>query len=92
MDSLIECTTFIDKAKMIGKCKLLVDWGRDKLDSILNRAEQVRNACAHPAENGRLAAILPRERFGNFLKDCRRLIESIRTVTPHETPNSSSEN
>jgi hypothetical protein len=90
-DSFIECTMFIDKAKMIGKCKLLIDWGRDKLDSIFNRAEQVRNACAHPAEIGRLESILPRERFGDFLRNCRQLIESIRTVTPRETPSSSSE-
>lgn len=81
-DSFIECTMFIDKAKMIGKCKLLIDWGRDKLDSIFNRAEQVRNACAHPAEIGRLESILPPEKFGDFLKGCRQLIESIRSVTP----------
>src|SRR3990172_5489018 len=46
-EGLIECTTFIDKATMIGKCKLLIDTGRNKLDSVFNRAEEVRNACAH---------------------------------------------
>jgi hypothetical protein len=91
MHSFIECTTFIDKAKMIGKCKLLIDWPRDKLDSTFNHAEQVRNACAHPADNSSLESLLPRDRFGELLKDCRTLIESIRAVTPRKVPSSSSE-
>jgi hypothetical protein len=82
LQSLIECTMFIDKATMIGKCKLLIDVGRSKLNSIFNRAQEVRNACAHPAENKRLESILPRPKFSRFLKDCRQLIDSIRLVTP----------
>lgn len=81
-EGVIECTTFIDKATMIGKCKLLIDTGRNKLDSVFNRVEEVRNACAHPSENDRLQSLLPAERFVQFVSDCRRLIDSIRMVTP----------
>ena len=80
----IECTTFIDKATMIVKCKLILEPGRNKVDSVFNRAQDVRNACAHPSENDRLQSLLPPEKFLQFISDCRHLIDSIRTVTPKD--------
>jgi hypothetical protein len=77
-EGLMECTTFIDKATMIHKRKLLIDTGGNKLNSIFNRAEDVRNACAHPAENDRLQSLL--DDYVAFVMDCRKLIDSIRMV------------
>jgi hypothetical protein len=67
---------------MIGKCKLLIDTGRNKVDSVFNRSEEVRNACAHPAENDRLKCLLPLDKFVDFVLDCNQLLDSIRLVTP----------
>ncbi len=71
---------------MIGKCKLLIDTGVNKINSVFNRAEEVRNACAHPSENDRLQAILPLTKFVKFVSECRYLIQSIQMVTPKENP------
>ncbi len=81
---LVDCTTFIDKATMINKCKLLVDFSVSKVNSVFKRAEMVRNSRAHPSGDDSLAEILPSNKVGYFLHECFLLIESMRNVTPRE--------
>jgi hypothetical protein len=82
---LIESTMFIDKRKMINKCKLLVDFSGTKVDSIFSRAERLRNACAHPTRPDYIAQLMDPPSLGEFVEDSRRLIDSIRLVS-HRRP------
>ncbi len=81
---LLRCTNFIDKGRMIAKCKLLIDQGRDKIESIFSRAEKLRNSCAHPIDDDDFSAILKRDRLGKFLDEFSSLLASIRGQVPRE--------
>jgi len=78
---LIEATMFIDKIDMICKCKLLSDWADKNVESVFQRAENLRNACAHPTRADVLEEILELDKLGTFIHDCTQLIESIRLHT-----------
>ncbi len=84
LGEIVACTTFIDKARMISKCKLVIDRGRDEIDCVFNRAERIRNACAHPVEGESFQEVLERKNLGSFLVKLTGLIDSIRRQTPDD--------
>jgi hypothetical protein len=79
---LIDCTTFIDKATMITKCNLLVDFSNEKIRRLFSRAERIRNACAHPAGGDDLGGITTPGKLAELIRECQLLIDEIKTVTP----------
>jgi hypothetical protein len=86
---LLGCTMFSDKGRMIAKCKLLIDQGRDKIESIFSRSERLRNSCAHPIDDddsntSNPNTILGRGKLGQFLDDFFSLLASIREQARRE--------
>jgi hypothetical protein len=81
-EALLERTMFIDKGKMINGCKLLIDKSASEVKRVFGRAERVRNACAHPPGPADVESVLELEQMAGFVRDCRRLTESILMVTP----------
>jgi hypothetical protein len=93
--ALLSCTCLADKPTMIGKCKLLPGVSRTLLDSVFGRAEDLRNACAHPADIEALHARIrkradkdrPTDPFGigalrEFLEDAERLLQAMKSALP----------
>ncbi len=78
----LACTMFIDKATMIVERNLLGDQSRETIEAVFRRAEQVRNACAHPTDADDLTLVLHRNDLGAFLRDCHGLISLIEEAIP----------
>ncbi len=69
---------FIDKGKILKKRRLIAD-GSNKIDSVFDKADRVRNSCAHtdPEKDfGRL--LLDRPSLQGFISGTEEMIVSIR--------------
>ena len=78
---VIRSTTFIDKATMLNKAKLIPAMSKGKLQKLFARAEAIRNECAHPtAEVASPIPALSRDKLQNFLDQCHKLIADLSTL------------
>ena len=78
----VDCTTMIDKATMIRKCKLTIASSGTELKEVFGRAERLRNSCAHPALVESEDGLMPLDDLVPLITACRRLIEAFKAITP----------
>ena len=78
MTNLVRATTFIDKGTMLSKLQLISSLSDSRLKSVILKAENLRNYCAHPsAEELRVAPILNQHEFCEFIDDCHSIINEL---------------
>jgi hypothetical protein len=75
---LLRCTTFIDKAKILSKRKLVAGYSKKRVQSIFSRAERVRNHCAHPDSiEGEATSILNKGELSEFIGDAALMTKAL---------------
>jgi hypothetical protein len=81
---LIECTTLIDKARMIWNQKLIAPTTETNVLGFFHKLQTVRDQFAHPGSDGPPAE-LSREKFGQFINAAKSMLTSLReSMQAHE--------
>jgi hypothetical protein len=74
---LLGCTTFCDKARIIGKRNLVPGASKKRIKAVFVKAEKIRNACAHTSPQQQGLPILERDELREFIHECTDLTRVI---------------